>query len=406
MLRVKHAAIAAAFAAILPGLSLAAGLHAPLATPAGITVEDAGRNGRVYADAYGMTLYTFDKDEFGRSVCTGECAAAWPPLAAQRDAAAFGEWSVVLREDGTRQWALRGQPLYTFVKDEKPGDKSGDGLAEVWHAAAFEPAVGLVSPPDVGVREISSAPGQVLVTAAGMTLYVFNSQDKARACTGACLEHWQPLNAPAVANAIGEFTAINRGDGMYQWAFRGNPLYTFAGDVIPGDLHGHTADDRFSSAVVVRYFTPPEAGILYRAVDPIHPAILTRADGMTLYAREKWAYTQTFHARDGDRHGSSAGRAVGTDGCDAKCLTQWRPLRAPAGAQPQGEWTIYTRDDGAKQWAYRGFAMYTFAGDERPGDMRSDEAFEPWRGENAKVGLKPVSVTATASTMYWRVASP
>jgi predicted lipoprotein with Yx(FWY)xxD motif len=377
-----------------------------LATPVGVTVEDVGRSSQVYADAKGMTLYTFDKDTVGRSACAADCAAAWPPLMAKGDDVPFGDWSLIVRDGGARQWALRGQPLYTFMKDENPGDKSGDGLAKVWSAAAFAPAAGFDSPPDVDVREVPSAPGQVLVNAAGLNLYVFNGANKNDACVGRCLESWHPVSAPAIANAIGKFTTINRGDGVHQWSYRGNPLYTYSDDVIAGDLHGRTVDDRFSPAVIVRYFTPPEVDIIYREVDPIHPAILTNADRMTLYAREKWAYTQTFHARDGDRHGSSAGRAVGTDGCDAKCLTQWHPLKAPERAEPSGEWTIYTHEDGIRQWAYRGFALYTFSGDKAPGDMRSDESFEPWRGENAKVGLKPVSIVGTASTMYWRVASP
>ena len=99
-------------------------------------------------------------------------------------------------------------------------------------------------------------------------------------------------------------------------------------------------------------------------------------------------------------------RAIGIEGCDAQCLTKWHPLHALAGARPSGEWTLYTRVDGSRQWAYRGFALYTFTGDENPGDMRSNEAFEPWRSENAKVGLKSMSIISTASTMYWRVASP
>ncbi|MBD25176.1 MAG: hypothetical protein CMG46_09240 [Candidatus Marinimicrobia bacterium] len=402
----RNTSLAVTIALSLPALSLASGFDAPLATPLGVTVEDAGRSGQVYADAEGMTLYTFDRDTPDRSACIEDCASEWPPLMAMSGDVPFGDWSLILRGDKGYQWALRGRPLYTFVKDEKPGDKNGDGLAKAWHAAVFAPTAGFVPPPDVSVREVPSAPGQVLVNSAGMTLYAFSGNQKKDTCVGQCLEVWQPLSAPAVANSIGEFTTINRGDGVYQWVYQGYPLYTFSDDVIAGDLHGRAVDERFSPAVIVRYFTPPEVDILHREVDPIHPAILTTADGMTLYAREKWAYTQTFHARDGDRHGSSAGRAVGTDGCDTNCLTQWHPLSAPSDAQPSGEWTMYHHEDGSRQWAYRGFALYTYSGDETPGDMRSDESFEPWRGENAKVGLETVSIIGTASTMYWRVASP
>jgi predicted lipoprotein with Yx(FWY)xxD motif len=83
----------------------------------------------------GMTLYTFDKDAAGsgKSVCNGPCATNWPPLMAASDASAAGDWSVVTRDDGARQWAYKGKPVYLWAKDQKPGDKTGDGFNNVWH---------------------------------------------------------------------------------------------------------------------------------------------------------------------------------------------------------------------------------------------------------------------------------
>lgn len=85
----------------------------------------------------GMTLYTFDRDPAGegRSVCNGPCAQNWPPLAAPAGATAQGDWAVVTRDDGSRQWAYKGKPLYLWVKDQKPGDRSGDGVNNVWRLA-------------------------------------------------------------------------------------------------------------------------------------------------------------------------------------------------------------------------------------------------------------------------------
>lgn len=85
----------------------------------------------------GMTLYTFDKDTAGsgKSVCNGPCAANWPPLTAAADAKASGDFSIVTRDDGARQWAYKGKPLYLWVKDAKPGDRTGDGVNNVWHVA-------------------------------------------------------------------------------------------------------------------------------------------------------------------------------------------------------------------------------------------------------------------------------
>ena len=84
----------------------------------------------------GMTLYTFDKDAGGKSVCNGPCATNWPPLMATGNANPSGDWSIITRDDGSKQWAYKGKPLYIWAKDQKPGDKTGDGFANnAWHVA-------------------------------------------------------------------------------------------------------------------------------------------------------------------------------------------------------------------------------------------------------------------------------
>jgi len=89
----------------------------------------------VLVDAKGMTVYTYDKDSAnsGKSACTGRCAENWPPVKAT-EAQPAAPYSVVTREDGSKQLAYNGKPVYTFVKDKKPGDKSGDKAMDVWHA--------------------------------------------------------------------------------------------------------------------------------------------------------------------------------------------------------------------------------------------------------------------------------
>ena len=91
----------------------------------------------VLTNSAGMTLYTFDKDTAGggKSVCNGPCAASWPPLLAGADAKARGDYSIITRDDGTKQWAYKGKPLYLWVKDSKPGDRSGDGFNNAWRLA-------------------------------------------------------------------------------------------------------------------------------------------------------------------------------------------------------------------------------------------------------------------------------
>ena len=88
-------------------------------------------------NAAGMTLYAFDKDTAGsgKSACNGPCIGLWPAFSAPADAIGNGDWSVVTRDDGKRQWAYKGKPLYTFARDAKPGDRSGDGFNKIWHVA-------------------------------------------------------------------------------------------------------------------------------------------------------------------------------------------------------------------------------------------------------------------------------
>ena len=91
------------------------------------------KNGMM-VDQKGMTLYTFDKDADGKSMCNGSCAESWPPLMAPADGKAAGEWTMIKRDDGKMQWAYDGKPMYTFKMDKKAGDMMGDGKMDMWHA--------------------------------------------------------------------------------------------------------------------------------------------------------------------------------------------------------------------------------------------------------------------------------
>ena len=44
------------------------------------------------------------------------------PLIATVDGKASGDFTLVTRDDGRKQWAYKGKPLYTWSKDHKPGD--------------------------------------------------------------------------------------------------------------------------------------------------------------------------------------------------------------------------------------------------------------------------------------------
>ena len=83
---VSFKALLMAAALTLPGLAMAA--------------DPAMMKDGMMVDHKGMTLYTFDKDAGGKSMCNDDCAKNWPPLMAPADAKADGKWSVIKRDDG------------------------------------------------------------------------------------------------------------------------------------------------------------------------------------------------------------------------------------------------------------------------------------------------------------------
>jgi predicted lipoprotein with Yx(FWY)xxD motif len=114
------------------GLATAGGAMAQSTAPASIANT---AKGKALVDSKGMTLYAFDKDSGGKSACNGPCATNWPALAAT-SGTAMGNWSMITRDDGSKQWAYKGKPLYVFAKDAKPGDTKGDGVLNgAWHIA-------------------------------------------------------------------------------------------------------------------------------------------------------------------------------------------------------------------------------------------------------------------------------
>lgn len=97
--------------------------------------DPAMMKGGMLVNAKGMTLYTFDRDVAGsgKSVCNGDCAKKWPPMMAVAADQPVGDLAVISRDDGQKQWAHKGKPLYTWPEDQEPGEKYGDNYLKVWH---------------------------------------------------------------------------------------------------------------------------------------------------------------------------------------------------------------------------------------------------------------------------------
>ena len=432
--------------------------EAPSLTPDGITLQPLGkaqgfdlgkqtaaflvREQVAYADAKGMTLYTYAKDTAGKSNCDSECTATWKPLAAPSNAKAGGVWSVVARADGSKQWALAGKPLYTYVKDVDPGSIAGNSPArfgakridgagnpvgggvrgaggkgivdapmpEGWTAALAFPVSDFKAPDGINVREVPDANGVVLVNYKNQTLYTFDG-DAARDQKAA--ELWTPAAAPQFADSVGDFGIKVRTDGIKQWTYKGKGLYTYANDFSADDAYGIGADKQFAVAAVVNYYMP--AGVmLYNT--PGQGKVLSTTGGRTLYKRDGYILQSGggHSLRRGQPQRPAVGRDIGVNAlCDSECAKVWHPYLAPADTQPRGFWSTIARADGAQQWVYQGYALWTYDGDKKSGDITGNDSFQyafadtPAMVSDAQKKMIDLGTpTDGAPALYWAIAIP
>jgi len=229
--------------------------------------------GRVLSTADGKTLYAREGEKLSMQVCASDCLSAWTPVAApaaSADANLAG-WSIVLRSDGSRQWAYGGHPLYTYVGDTNFGDQRGATQAN-WRAVVLRAAVTPPAEIDMGL----TADGEVFTErSSGKTLYRFHCMEDAadhlfcdtpetsqtywRSICGTpeqCAASWRPVRAPRNAKPVGalwsvvyvdptahtQFAAPGESNGVPVWAYKGRPLYTYSGDLEPGDMEGQNTE--------------------------------------------------------------------------------------------------------------------------------------------------------------------
>lgn len=405
------------------------------------TAAFLGRDEIVFADAKGMTLYTTDLDPQGKPMCAAECAEKWKAFAPPAGFKPAGAWNQIKRDDGAMQLTLAGKPLYTYVEDVDPGSVHGnspaktgsrriDGAGRVvgggnrgggvkaapdvplpkeWHTANAFPVGGIETPTGIQVREVPDATAVVLVNHEGRTLYTFNGAAKKAPGDGS----WKPAAAPQFAKKIGAFDFVIRGDGIRQWTYKGQALYTYEYDNASGDAYGIGRDANFDVAAVERYFMPGGVRVQHT---PGQGKVLATAEGMTLYRRDGHILQSGGgrSLRRGNPARPAVGRDIGTNPhCSDECLTVWKPFLAAADAQPQGFWDIAARADGRRQWVYQGYAMWTYAGDKKPGDMNGNDDFQYAFADTPNMASdapKPTYDFGTwmdgAPAMYWVIATP
>jgi predicted lipoprotein with Yx(FWY)xxD motif len=133
-----------------PTTSSSAPAPPPAATPSASASASASTSGadlgvidselgEVIVDSKQMTAYIYTKDvkDSGKSTCTGDCLKAWPPIVTESDTPTVegitGTVGTIDIPGGKKQITVNGLPIYTWFKDKKPGDVTGQDVGGVWY---------------------------------------------------------------------------------------------------------------------------------------------------------------------------------------------------------------------------------------------------------------------------------
>ncbi len=420
-----------AIAMVLSSVSAAESMNTPASTPAGIMLVEVHREEGFSSDQYfwtrlgdadGATLfYTIDQKEISLE--------NFKPAKANETAVAFDDWSIV-PNGNIRQWAYQSHPLFTWDLEQEAGQiatnmalygpgpngevplsERREGILlppEGWQVAIYTPTETVDLPDGFDVQVVESGQGVVLTDFEGFSLY--GAFDHASCQSNDCYKEWTPMAAPALAIGWGEFSIFERIDGSRQWAYRDQPLFRYKGDLLPGDAHGRDKHDQLRLALLKENFTPEGVKV---AAQTGYGDILTLHDQTLYFGSAFEKYWGGRNLRGSFEIAYFKGKRLGGDAClSDKCLSIWKPFVASADATARGFWEVITRHDGTRQWAYKGFALYTNSEDKSAGQMRGHSLYDiaDVDGDEQAISrtkyLAEVGNALGGAGIYWSVAKP
>lgn len=206
----------------------------------------------------------------------------------------------------------------------------------------------------------------------GMTLYALNVRyasyivqgaDALKYCSGECAKSWIPAKAAADAKPVGPWKVVDGAEGP-QWSYKGDPLFTYAGDSGPGSTAGKERDNLFN---LLTYIPPM-------------PKVTAPAPVKTVFVGE------AYILEDGQGHALFTDKSCGMD------CRNWMPLSAGMASRGIGDWKI-SREGDRLQWTYRGQLVY-ISQEEQP--TRAPSQGTVLVAEAAPAGKAPERVAAIA----------
>ena len=398
--------------------------------PPGIQVVATALDGPVYADANGRTLYrwplralrngsTGDRKD-GPSNCTDEvlrtevgfmspypaglvlpyaeqgvsCTQVWPPVLASDDAVEMGKWSLADRADGSKQWAYDGFPLYSSHLDKKAGDVlGGTKIGSGGDGGVVRVPAGPLPDIPPGFKVLGSSTGRLLVNGDDYSVYSWDGDEaNISNCVEECLNSWTPVRAPQVSADSGDWTIIKHPSGINQWDFRSRPLYTHNNDSRSRSFDGSDVPG-WSNVYTQRAVTPPDEFTVQDAA--FGGQVLADSRGRTIYLYNCRDDSVAQLACDHPDAAQDYRLAICGNGDPEVCRETFPYVVAEADASSESSlWSVMLIDpntgrrvgesatasaaangdgEGALPvWAYNQRPVYTYGGDQTPGETRGD----------------------------------
>jgi predicted lipoprotein with Yx(FWY)xxD motif len=390
--------------------------------PPGFSVRATELEGPVFADERGMTLYVWPframrvgttGDSQNMSACLDEvttetagmmspypaglklpevetrlsCTQVWPPAYAKDDAKPVGNFTIIARADGKKQWAHNKRALYTSHLDTQPGDAFGATTRDPpGDGPAVRKPVGPAANVPPGFIVMTTARGRMILNDKNYSVYTSDRDGAEKSnCTDACARTWVPIIASAMAVAQGEWTTFERSPGVRQWAFRKKPVYTYARDIRTWSQQG--SDQPGWHNVFTQVSPPPPKG--FGVMDNEVGEVIVSPEGKTVYT-----YTCGDDSKDQlacDHPGTPQAYrfAICGGGKVERCLRRWPYIPAADGVTSTSRtWSVVTVDPNTGRhakagqpgalnvWAYRGRPVFTFEGDTEPGNINGNRTGE------------------------------
>ncbi|MGE4064926.1 MAG: hypothetical protein AB7E79_16295 [Rhodospirillaceae bacterium] len=237
----------------------------PPDVPPGFEVTTTAK-GRLLSTTKQQSVYVLDGDSTQKTTCTGACLQEWQPILAPGVGQVTQDWSIFERSPGVRQWAFRGRPLYIHLLDRESRSQEGSDVPG-WHNVYTQ----LAPPPPKELTIQVTSSGEVLADAGGKTIYTYACADDSTdqlncdhptetqvyrfGMCGAgdpdrCLKTFPYVLAGKDAQSLsktwtvvwidpktGRYADTNAPGALKVWAYLQRPVYTYAGDVKPGDIN-------------------------------------------------------------------------------------------------------------------------------------------------------------------------